>query len=258
MNEVIDAEVTSRELVPTPAPVTLFQTDEPSEVVEKATKVATALASVIRNQKLTSPIQGKEYVRVEGWTLLGSMLGVFPVNVWTHELPDKQGWEARVEARRGDQVVGAAEAMCTRSEGRWKSADDYAIRSMAQTRATAKALRMPLGFVMQLAGYEPTPAEEMTFAEPRKTQQPAGPVPTCVIDSHGPCEFVPGGVSKKSAKFPNGKPYDSFWSCGFPDCTEGWQGRKWSIKAVDWTDQQSQQEAVSATAEELADIPFNE
>jgi hypothetical protein len=32
---------------------------------------------------------------------------------------------------------------------------------MAQTRAVSKALRGPLGFVVTLAGYEATPAEEM-------------------------------------------------------------------------------------------------
>ncbi len=33
---------------------------------------------------------------------------------------------------------------------------------MAQTRATSKAMRIPLSWVMVLAGYSPTPAEEMT------------------------------------------------------------------------------------------------
>jgi hypothetical protein len=33
---------------------------------------------------------------------------------------------------------------------------------MAQTRATSKALRIPLGFIMALGGYETTPAEEVT------------------------------------------------------------------------------------------------
>jgi hypothetical protein len=32
---------------------------------------------------------------------------------------------------------------------------------MAQTRATSKALRVPLGFIVVLAGYEATPEEEM-------------------------------------------------------------------------------------------------
>ena len=34
---------------------------------------------------------------------------------------------------------------------------------MAQTRATSKALRQPLGFVITLAGFDPTPAEEMPY-----------------------------------------------------------------------------------------------
>ena len=58
-------------------------------------------------------------------------------------------------------LVGAAEAQVTRQEQNWRSRDDYALRSMAQTRATGKAMRLPLGFVMSLAGYEATPAEEM-------------------------------------------------------------------------------------------------
>jgi hypothetical protein len=129
-------------------------------VIRRATDIAAPLADVVRKQKLVTMIHGREHVRVEGWTLLGSMLGVFPVVEWTRQLPD--GWEARVEAKTRDgAVVGAAEAECLRTESTWKSRDDYALRSMAQTRAVSKALRGPLGFVMQLAGFEATPAEEM-------------------------------------------------------------------------------------------------
>jgi hypothetical protein len=85
------------------------------------------------------------------------------------------GWEARVEARTlAGQVVGAAEAECLRTEKTWSSRDDYALRSMAQTRAVSKALRGPLGFVVTLAGYEATPAEEMP-AEGFTASQPAEP-----------------------------------------------------------------------------------
>ena len=74
----------------------------------------------------------------------------------------EKGWEARVEARTLDgRTIGAAEACCTRDESRWKTQPDYAIRSMAQTRATSKALRGPLGFIVTLAGFQATPAEEM-------------------------------------------------------------------------------------------------
>ena len=52
---------------------------------------------------------------------------------------------------------------------------------MAQTRATSKALKGPLGFVISLAGYQTTPAEEMTFIEADTAPQPA-PKPTETID----------------------------------------------------------------------------
>jgi hypothetical protein len=172
VTDLIEGEVIDADLVPytpSPPPTTLFGTDDPAAVVRAAQYAAQPLAAVVRDQHLSVKIGQGEHVKVEGWTLLGSMLGVFPVIVWTHKL--ENGWEARVEARtRGGEVVGAAESMCDRNEARWKDADEYAIRSMAQTRATSKALRAPLGFVMKLAGYDPTPAEEM----PRKPRKRAG------------------------------------------------------------------------------------
>jgi hypothetical protein len=151
----------STDVAPTHAQsLTLFRTDDPVEVIAQASRAAEALKSVISSQGLVSNIQGREHVRVEGWTTLGAMLGVNPVVVWTRETAN--GWEARVEARTLDgRVVGAAEAMCTRQEKTWKNRDPFALRSMAQTRATSKALRGPLGFVVTLAGYEATPYEEM-------------------------------------------------------------------------------------------------
>lgn len=183
--EVIKGEATEmgRDLeLREPAPMNLFRTEDPDEVIAKATATANALKAVVDAKNLTKDIQGKAYVLVDGWTLLGTMLGVFPICVWTrpvHEFPANQGspvvgWEARVEARTlAGAVVGAAEAQCTRSENLWKSRDDYALRSMAQTRATSKALRQPLGFVMTLAGFAETPAEEMPKAEntPRASKE---------------------------------------------------------------------------------------
>lgn len=145
--------------------VTLFGTDNPTEVIERAAKVAGELAALVRQQSLVVRIGQSDHVRVEGWTLLGSMLGVFPVVEWTRPVMrgDTQiGWEARVEARtRRGEVVGAGEAECLIEERTWKTRDDYARRAMAQTRATSRAMRGPLGFVMHLAGFNPTPAEEM-------------------------------------------------------------------------------------------------
>lgn len=145
-----------------PQPTTLFGTSEPQEVLARATEVADALKGVLVDRKLTTLIQGKEHVNIEGWQLLGSMLGVTAVCITTE--PVDGGWKATVQARTFDgRVVGQADGICTKHEkkGPWKHADDYAILSMAQTRGSAKALKGPLGFVVSLAGYQTTPAEEM-------------------------------------------------------------------------------------------------
>lgn len=159
-------------------PPALFGTDDPVEVITRATSVADALKDVIVTRNLYTQVQGKAHVNVEGWQLLGSMLGVTAVCVATE--PVDGGFKATVEARTADgRVVGRADALCTKHEkrGPWKNADDYARLSMAQTRATSKALKGPLGFVISLAGYATTPAEEMTFAEPDPVTNGTGPKP---------------------------------------------------------------------------------
>jgi hypothetical protein len=148
------------EVIEPAQPATLFHTNDPDEVVAAAAAMAQSLASVIDRQDLYVTISGRRHVRVEGWTLLGTMLGVFPVCVAT--APVGNGWQATVEARtRAGEVVGCAVAICTRDEATWRDRPEYALLSMAQTRATSKALRQPLGFVVSLAGYDATPAEEM-------------------------------------------------------------------------------------------------
>lgn len=159
------------------APVTLFGTDDPVAVIEKASAVARALADVIEQQNLYTRIGDKKHIRVEGWTLLGSMLGVFPQIEWTRQTTDSKdqpAWEARcVAITRDGAIVGGREAMCSRSENRWKNADDYALRSMAQTRAVSGALAAPLRFIVVLAGYEGTPEAEMPSGQPERRQETA-------------------------------------------------------------------------------------
>jgi hypothetical protein len=161
-----------------PRGVTLFGSDTPAAVVGQASLVADALRDVLRKQKLTLKIGGKEHILIDGWALAGTLCGVFPVTRWvrplTEEIDGKKeflGWEARVEAvTKAGEIVGAAESECRWSEKLWSTRDSYALRSMAQTRAASKALRMPLGFIATLAGYAATPAEEM----PMDAQTPEG------------------------------------------------------------------------------------
>lgn len=177
MGEVVEstAEEVGTEVVLV-QPANLFGAAGPGEVVERATMVADALKDVIVKKGLFTIIQGKAHVRVDGWQLCGAMVGINAVCVATE--PVEGGFKATVEARTQDgRVVGRADAVCTKDEAKWKSRDDYARLSMAQTRATSKALKGPLGFVISLAGYSSTPAEEMTFAvpdEPARASSEAG------------------------------------------------------------------------------------
>lgn len=183
--EVTDVHDELLPAVPEQASLTLFGTNDPVAVLEKATSVARALANVIDEQNLYTTISGKKHLQVEAWTMLGSMLGVFPETEWTRETVDSKGskaWEARVVARTRDgAVIGAREAMCSRSESRWKNADDHALRSMAQTRAVSGALAAPLRFVPVLAGFAGTPEAEMERSqregEERRVDAPEVSVP---------------------------------------------------------------------------------
>lgn len=146
-------------------PPTLFDMT-PAAMVKNAAEMADALAGVIQKQKLYSDIQGKKFVKLEGWATLGTMLGVFPREVYVKELED-HSYEACVElfSTRSGQVMGRASAVCGVDERRWGGAERYARRSMAVTRATSKAYRLGFAWIMALAGYEATPEEEMPKTE---------------------------------------------------------------------------------------------
>lgn len=180
--EIVEGELLPDVIDNTPAPLTLFGTSEPRVALERMSDLAKVLVDVVRDRKLAVRISGREHLTAAAWTTLGGMVGIVPVVEWTRPLPDGAGWEARVEARTLDgRVVGAAESMCSRSESTWSRRDEYALRSMAQTRAIGRALRAPLGQIVVLAGYEPAGADEIPV-EP-DTAGPArkrGPIPDAI------------------------------------------------------------------------------
>ena len=159
-------------------PASVFGTDSPIAIAERTTSIARVLGDAIKRGGMTTKIGDRDYVRIEGWSYLGAMLGISPQTVSTEPLrrdPESPvvGFSATVElVTKAGETVGAGTAICTRDEKRWGSADDYAIMSMAQTRAAGKAFRMAFGFVMTEAGYEATPAEEMV-TETTERPQPA-------------------------------------------------------------------------------------
>ena len=138
-----------------------LMTQSPKDVIVVATSIADELAKIIKQKNLYKHIGNKDYVVVEGWNTLGAMLGVTAREREVHQI--ENGWESYVELIRVSDgvVIGGASAICTRLENNWKSRDEFAVRSMTITRATGKAFRLSFSWIMALAGYEPTPAEEM-------------------------------------------------------------------------------------------------
>jgi hypothetical protein len=69
-----------------------------------------------------------------------------------------------------------AYGVCSSDEPNWRGKPEFQLASMAQTRAAGKVLRLLLGWIVTLAGYEPTPAEEMVHEPtPPNTPTPTAP-----------------------------------------------------------------------------------
>lgn len=129
-------------------------------IINQASDVAKVLVDVIEKCKLYVVINKKKYVRVEGWETLGAGMN-YRCEI-TSLVRFEKGWRARAEIKDiGGNVVSTGEAICTRDEKNWATRDDFAIMSMAQTRALGKAYRLGCAWIMALAGYETCPAEEM-------------------------------------------------------------------------------------------------
>ncbi len=155
--------------------------------------LAQDLARFIKENKLFHHIQGKAYVNVEGWQYAGARLGILPVieeltrvpadgneikylaqvNLYNIKhlggIPQADGQppvEPRGAAQRGAAQrfpIGSGFAICSNKENGKRNYQEFAIASMAQTRAIGKAYRNILAWIIRAAGYEPTPAEEMDY-----------------------------------------------------------------------------------------------
>lgn len=161
-----------------------YELDQPTKVAAMANVLK---AHVVKN-KLYTEIQGKNYVHTDGWQFAGGLLGLIPL---VEETSDRSSgseikWAATAVLidSKTDKIVGRGYALCSSKENKKKGFDEYAILSMAQTRAIGKAFRNRIGWVMKMAGYESTPSEEMKETpREQKTESDVVVVPeeyTCV------------------------------------------------------------------------------
>lgn len=128
-------------------------------------KLAVELTKFINDNKLSANIAGKQYVMVEGWQFAGSQLNLTAIvddseNAST-DTETKYKAKAEVIHIPTGTLISRGFAMCSNKEAKKKSFDEYAVASMAQTRAIGKAYRNNLSWLMKLAGFEGTPVEEI-------------------------------------------------------------------------------------------------
>jgi hypothetical protein len=138
---------------------------DPAIVLAEAQKAAAALKEVISRKDKPVRFNGEQYLEFEDWQTVGRFYGLTAKVRCTAfvEFGQAQGFEATADviSVATGQVLTTAESMCLNDERNWSNKPLFMLRSMAQTRSCAKALRNVLSWVVVLAGYRPTPAEEM-------------------------------------------------------------------------------------------------
>jgi len=146
----------------------------PDTVLAEASLVAKTVDRLVRSRPdHVQVIGGRKHPRFELLQIVGSMFRVTARVRGTRQLIELDGWEAVAEAYHvpTGQVIATGEGMCSTDEPDWAVRPKYEWRngrrekvgevpvtshqrrSMAQTRACSKALRLALGWVLGLAGY---------------------------------------------------------------------------------------------------------
>ena len=193
------------EQYPAPRDPTILMAFEPEAALARGAAASKALLRLleINREAFIVSIGGKPFLRFEAWQTVGAFFGCTPrvTRVTAMDNPDgpRIGYLAHaVVLDAAGKIRGAAESSCLFAESSWRRWDkaelDNAVRSKAQTRACSKALRSVFAWVVVLAGYDPTPAEEMGQspaavgpAEPTvqveepETAEPSQPVETTSV-----------------------------------------------------------------------------
>jgi hypothetical protein len=196
------------------AQITLYR--DPKQVLAEASRAADHLMEFVNKKKMAMSFGAKQHLYFEAWQMLGKFYGLTPrvVDDSAVDYGGVRGFECTAEVVNEDgRVLTRAKSMCLNDEDNWSTRTKYEwvdctdpdgkkiwddkkgrykqekkkvadvpvpmfqLRSMAQTRACAKALRNVLAWVVVLAGYAPTPAEEITGTESTDEPTPKPKMP---------------------------------------------------------------------------------
>lgn len=156
----------------------------PADNVKLATDVAGICKEIVT--RTAQNIQGRRYVRVEGWQAIATAHGCIASARDVERV--ETGWRCIGEIRRMDTgaVISTAEGFVGDDEPVWcggtvkgktyEARPEYAKRAMCQTRAISRACRSAFAHVvvMMNEGLETTPAEEVPhdgFTDAKPVQQ---------------------------------------------------------------------------------------
>ena len=198
---------------------------DPQEHVAYYTEVANALNGVILEKELFNTINGRKHVQAEGWETVISLDGAVPIIEWVRPITEKGeviAYEARAIIQKNGETVAAGEMECGMDEfptrGQKGRAKHRAAKSAAQTWAVAKAARTKYAWIVALAGYSGTPAEEVRGADAVEPNQRAAQTPAEMMDDpnwcaeHGELFFKRGkmrGFAHKVGSGWHNKPEDA-------------------------------------------------
>ena len=147
--------------------------------LQRGAAIARQLRDYIAQARMTVRMRsGGEHVRIEGWQVLCHLCQLpLPsiVSVRREERENGYCYIAEAVLQHGGREYRAY-GLCSSTEPNWANKPEFQLMSMAQTRAAGKVLRLLLGWIVTLAGYEPTPAEEMVYEPtPPNTPTPTAP-----------------------------------------------------------------------------------
>jgi len=149
----------------------------PAQLVEFASDAAKHLKDIVTKTHSSIMLGKSEHLKFEAWQTIAKFYGSTVTVDWTKpilmqnegHLEEVFGYEAKASVLDKDgKILSSAESGCFKDEDNWRNKPSFQLRSMAQTRACAKALRNVYAWVVVLAGYTPTPAEEMDGITPQE------------------------------------------------------------------------------------------
>ena len=161
----------------------------PGTLMTQATDVAGVCGEIVK--RTAQMIQGRKYVRVEGWQSIAAAYGCVASSKNVQKV--EGGVRATGELHRisDGALIATAEGFVGEDEPTWYGGAgnygkilpkraDYAIQAMAQTRAISRVCRSAFAFVVVMidGNLSTTPAEEMPFEHDEKPAGSGSAAPT--------------------------------------------------------------------------------